>query len=214
MRLGNGGLFVVCVTDVKKNNCIFCLSNCIWFVLFMEPMKFFKKIAIAAVLSGAVSLCFAEGKLFNRDYTGIKSIEATITTHEGTIVLDLDFKEAPNTVANFVELATKGFYDGLRFHRVIPGFMIQGGDPEGNGTGGPGYTIDNENNNLKHETGVISMANRGPNTGGSQFFITQMPQPHLDGKHTVFGRVVSGQDVVCRIEPNDPIINIKIVEKK
>ncbi|MBR6317314.1 MAG: peptidylprolyl isomerase [Fibrobacter sp.] len=165
------------------------------------------------LLSGLCSLVFAEGKVFNKDYSGIKSIEATIETHEGKIVLELNFKEAPNTVANFVDLASKGFYDGLTFHRVIPGFMIQGGDPEGKGTGGPGYTIDNEPNALKHETGVISMANRGPDTNGSQFFITQLPQPHLDGKHTVFGKVISGQDVVCRIEPNDPIINIKIVEK-
>ena len=165
------------------------------------------------LLSGLCSLVFAEGKVFNKDYSGIKSIEATIETHEGKIVLELNFKEAPNTVANFVDLASKGFYDGLTFHRVIPGFMIQGGDPEGKGTGGPGYTIDNEPNALKHETGVISMANRGPDTNGSQFFITQLPQPPLDGKHTVFGKVISGQDVVCRIEPNDPIINIKIVEK-
>ena len=165
------------------------------------------------LLSGLCSLVFAEGKVFNKDYSGIKSIEATIETHEGKIVLELNFKEAPNTVANFVDLASKGFYDGLTFHRVIPGFMIQGGDPEGKGSGGPGYTIDNEPNALKHETGVISMANRGPDTNGSQFFITQLPQPHLDGKHTVFGKVISGQDVVCRIEPNDPIINIKIVEK-
>ena len=165
------------------------------------------------LLSGLCSLVFAEGKVFNKDYSGIKSIEATIETHEGKIVLELNFKEAPNTVANFVDLASNGFYDGLTFHRVIPGFMIQGGDPEGKGTGGPGYTIDNEPNALKHETGVISMANRGPDTNGSQFFITQLPQPHLDGKHTVFGKVISGQDVVCRIEPNDPIINIKIVEK-
>ena len=167
----------------------------------------------------ALILCFfsngfSEGKVFNKDYTGITAIEATITTHEGVIVVDLNFKEAPNTVANFVDLASKGFYDGLRFHRVISGFMIQGGDPEGNGTGGPGYTIDDVPNKLKHEVGVISMANRGPNTAGSQFFITQYAQPHLDGKHTVFGKVLEGQDVVCRIEPNDPIINIKIVEKK
>ena len=159
-------------------------------------------------------LCFAEGKVFNKDYTGITAIEATITTHEGTIVVNLDFKAAPNTVANFVDLANKGFYNGLMFHRVINGFMIQGGDPEGNGQGGPGYTIDNEQNDLKHDAGVISMANRGPDTGGSQFFITQMPQPHLDGKHTVFGKVISGMDVVCRIEPYDPILNITIVEKK
>jgi len=168
---------------------------------------------VLSVLGMAVC-AFAEGKVFNKDYTGITAIEATITTDEGVIVLDLDFKAAPNTVANFVELANKGFYNGLRFHRVIPGFMIQGGDPEGTGMGGPGYTIDDEKNSLKHGVGVISMANRGPNTGGSQFFITQLPQPHLDGKHTVFGKVTEGQDVVCRVEPNDRILNIKIVEKK
>ena len=162
----------------------------------------------------AMGLSFAEGKVFNKDYSQIKEIQAIITTHEGEIVLSLDFKAAPNTVANFVELANSGFYNGLTFHRVIPGFMIQGGDPEGNGKGGPGYTIDDEISDLKHETGVISMANRGPNTAGSQFFITQLPQPHLDGKHAVFGKVLSGQDVVCRIEQGDPIINIKILEKK
>ncbi|MCQ2054995.1 MAG: peptidylprolyl isomerase [Fibrobacter sp.] len=173
-----------------------------------------KKFLLCTAFLGLYSLSFAEGKVFNKDYSGITAIEAIITTHEGEIVLDLDFKAAPNTVANFVDLADKGFYNGLVFHRVIPGFMIQGGDPEGSGKGGPGYAIDDEISDLKHETGVISMANYGPNTSGSQFFITQLPQPHLNGKHTVFGKVLSGQDVVCRIEPNDPIINIKIVEKK
>ena len=173
-----------------------------------------KKISFILTLAGMFCLCFAEGKVFNKDYTGITAIEATITTHEGVIVVDLDFKAAPNTVANFIDLANKGFYNGLMFHRVIPGFMIQGGDPEGNGMGGPGYTIDDETNDLKHETGVISMANRGPNTAGSQFFITQLPQPHLDGKHTVFGKVIEGHDAVCRIDSNDPILNITIVEKK
>lgn len=143
-------------------------------------MKLIKKMIFALTLVGGFALCFAEGKVFNKDYSGVQSIEATITTDEGVIVLDLNFREAPNTVANFVDLANKGFYDGLKFHRVISGFMIQGGDPNGNGSGGPGYTIDDEPNNLKHETGVISMANRGPNTNGSQFFITQLPQPHLE----------------------------------
>lgn len=169
---------------------------------------------LLVLLSTLFSFSCAEGKHFDKDYTGIKEIQAIIETHEGKIVLNLDFKAAPNTVANFVDLAGKGFYNGLLFHRVIPGFMIQGGDPEGTGKGGPGYTIDDEISSLKHEAGVISMANRGPNTNGSQFFITQTAQPHLDGKHTVFGKVIEGQDVVCRIEPNDPIINISIVEKK
>lgn len=171
-------------------------------------------VASVLLLSLGCSLAFAEGKVFNKDYSGVSEIQAVITTHEGEIVVSLDFKAAPNTVANFVELANKGFYNGLIFHRVIPGFMIQGGDPEGNGTGGPGYTIDDEISELKHETGVIAMANRGPNTNGSQFYITQTSQPHLDGKYTVFGKVLSGHDVVCRIEPNDPILTIKIVEKK
>ncbi len=173
----------------------------------------FKKFIICSALCLAAN-AFAAGKVFNKDYTGVSQILAEITTHEGKIVVDLNFKAAPNTVANFVELAKSGFYNGLVFHRVIPGFMIQGGDPSGDGTGGPGYTIDDETNDLKHETGVISMANKGPNTGGSQFFITHLPQPHLDGKHTVFGKVIEGHDVVCRIDPNDPILNITIVEKK
>ena len=172
-----------------------------------------KKFIICSALCLAAN-AFASGKVFNKDYTGVSQILAEITTHEGKIVVDLNFKAAPNTVANFVDLVNSGFYNGLVFHRVIPGFMIQGGDPNGDGTGGPGYTIDDEVNDLKHETGVISMANRGPNTGGSQFFITHLPQPHLDGKHTVFGKVIEGHDVVCRIDPNDPILNIKIVEKK
>lgn len=175
-------------------------------------MKLFFRIFVTLLF--AVVFSYAEGKVFNKAYSEIKEIQAIITTHEGEIVLSLDFKAAPNTVANFVELANKGFYNGLTFHRVIQGFMIQGGDPEGNGKGGPGYTIDDEISELKHETGVISMANYGPNTAGSQFFITQLPQHHLDGKHTVFGKVLSGQDVVCRIEQGDPIINIKILEKK
>ena len=177
-------------------------------------MKIVKKLLFSALVVGFASTCFAGGKVFDKDYKGIKEIEATIETHEGNILISLDFKSAPNTVANFIELARSGFYNGLIFHRVIPGFMIQGGDPKGNGQGGPDYSIDDEISKLTHDEGVISMANRGPNTNGSQFFITQTPQHHLDGKHTVFGRVLKGQDVVCRIEQNDPIINITIVEKK
>lgn len=183
-------------------------------ILNMGILMIFKKTFILLFLFGVVSLAFAEGKLFNKNYEGISQIQAVIITHEGKIVVDLNFKAAPNTVANFVDLAQKGFYKGLVFHRIIQDFMVQGGDPLGNGQGDPGYYIDDEANDLKHEVGVISMANRGPNTAGSQFFITLMPQHHLDGKHTVFGRVIQGQDVVCRIEPNDPIINIEIIEKK
>jgi len=156
----------------------------------------------------------AAGKVFNKNYDGITKIEAIIETHEGSITVNLLFKDAPNTVANFIDLANKGFYNGLPFHRVIQRFVAQGGDPNGDGSGGPGYTIDDEQNNLLHVAGTLSMANAGPNTGGSQFFIVQWEQPHLDGKHTIFGQVESGLDAVYRIEPHDPIIGIRIVETK
>jgi cyclophilin family peptidyl-prolyl cis-trans isomerase len=129
---------------------------------------------------------------------------ATFHTSEGQIELELAPEEAPKTVENFTRLAGEGFYDGLTFHRVIPDFMIQGGDPKGDGTGGPGYTFDDESNQLRVERGVIAMANAGPNTNGSQFFIvTADACPWLDGKHTVFGRVTEGQDVVDRISKVD-----------
>lgn len=175
----------------------------------------FKNIFLCLLLCFFSSVSFAAGgKVFNKDYSKVKSLKAVIHVHEGKIVLDLNYKEAPNTVANFVELSNQGFYNGLVFHRVIPGFMIQGGDPNGNGSGGPGYVIDDEKNSLKHEAGVISMANRGPGTGGSQFFITHVPQAHLDGKHTVFGKVVEGHDVVCRIDAGDPILKVEILENQ
>jgi len=158
------------------------------------------------------SAASAAGRVFNKNYDGIKKIQAVIETHEGSITINLLFKDAPNTVANFIDLANKGFYNGLPFHRVIQRFVVQGGDPNGNGTGGPGYTIDDEA--LKHIPGAISMANSGPNTNGSQFFMVQWAQPHLDGKHTIFGIVESGLDVVYRIEPYDPIIKVQIVEIK
>jgi peptidyl-prolyl cis-trans isomerase B (cyclophilin B) len=161
-----------------------------------------------------VGSVFANGRVFDKNYDGLKKIEAVIETHEGSIIVDLLFKEAPNTVANFIDLANKGFYNGLSFHRVIQRFVVQGGDPNGDGTGGPGYTIDDEQNELKHVAGVLSMANSGPNTGGSQFFIVQWTQPHLDGRHTVFGMVESGLDAVYRIEPHDPIISVRIVETR
>jgi peptidyl-prolyl cis-trans isomerase B (cyclophilin B) len=127
--------------------------------------------------------------------------KATMKTSEGDITLELYDEDAPNTVANFVKLGKAGFYDGLNFHRIIPDFMIQGGCPEGTGTGGPGYTFDDEFNRHKVERGALAMANAGPNTNGSQFFIvTAQACPWLDGKHTVFGRVTDGMDVVDKIE--------------
>ena len=125
---------------------------------------------------------------------------AVMTTSEGTIELSLFDEDAPTTVANFTKLAGEGYYDGLTFHRVIPDFMIQGGCPRGDGTGGPGYTFEDEFNDHSVERGALAMANSGPDTNGSQFFIvTADACPWLDGKHTVFGRVTSGMDVVDRI---------------
>ena len=126
--------------------------------------------------------------------------QATFHTSEGAIEIELFPEDAPKTVANFTKLAGEGFYDGLIFHRVIPDFMIQGGCPEGTGTGGPGYKFEDEFNDHKVVKGALAMANSGPNTNGSQFFIvTAEATPWLDGKHTVFGQVVNGQDVVDRI---------------
>jgi cyclophilin family peptidyl-prolyl cis-trans isomerase len=129
---------------------------------------------------------------------------ATIHTSEGPIELELHAEEAPKTVENFVKLSREGFYEGVIFHRVIPDFMIQGGDPTGTGTGGPGYQFEDEFNQHPVERGALAMANAGPNTNGSQFFIvTTEAAPWLDGKHTVFGRVTSGMDVVDRISQVD-----------
>ena len=129
---------------------------------------------------------------------------ATLHTSEGTIEFELFPNEAPKTVENFTKLARDGFYDGLAFHRVIPDFMIQGGCPEGTGTGGPGYQFEDEFNDHKVERGALAMANSGPNTNGSQFFIvTAEATPWLDGKHTVFGKVTSGQDVADKISNVD-----------
>jgi len=141
--------------------------------------------------------------------------QVTFQTSKGNIVLELAEDDAPNTVANFISLAEKGFYDGLTFHRVIADFMIQGGCPQGTGTGGPGYVIADEfSPRLRHARGVISMANAGANTGGSQFFITHVPCPHLDNKHAVFGRVTSGMEVVDAIQKGDKILKVTVDRKR
>ena len=141
---------------------------------------------------------------------------ATIKTSRGTIRIKLHDDKVPNTVANFVKLANKGFYNGLKFHRVIANFMIQTGCPEGTGRGGPGYKFKDEfHPQLKHDgPGVLSMANAGPNTNGSQFFITHVATPHLDGKHSVFGRVVEGQDVVNAVRQGDILESVTIFEEE
>ncbi|MBN8265411.1 MAG: peptidylprolyl isomerase [Xanthomonadales bacterium] len=139
------------------------------------------------------------------------SLIAHFDTDRGPIRIELAADKAPLTVANFVNLAKRGFYDGLNFHRVIADFMVQGGCPEGSGRGGPGYRFEDEaNNGLRHERGVLSMANAGPNTNGSQFFITHVPCGWLDGKHTVFGKVVEGLDVVDAVRQGDLIKSVKI----
>jgi len=139
------------------------------------------------------------------------SLTATFDTAKGPIRVELYPQKAPLTVANFVNLAKHGFYDGLSFHRVIPDFMIQGGCPEGSGRGGPGYRFEDETSNgVSHDRGVLSMANAGPNTNGSQFFITHVPTPWLDGKHTVFGKVIDGLEVVDSVAGGDAITSVKI----
>ena len=139
------------------------------------------------------------------------ALTATFDTDRGPIRVELAADKAPLTVANFVNLAQRGFYDGLTFHRVINDFMIQGGCPKGTGTGGPGYKFEDEaRNGLSHERGVLSMANAGPNTNGSQFFITHVQTPWLDGKHTVFGKVVDGLEVVDAVKQGDLIRSVRI----
>jgi peptidyl-prolyl cis-trans isomerase B (cyclophilin B) len=143
-----------------------------------------------------------------------KKYSAAFNTSRGEILCELFAKDAPKTVNNFVFLAREKFYDGTVFHRVIPNFMIQGGDPTGTGSGGPGYQFADElkGNPHKHQVGSLSMANAGPNTNGSQFFITHVVTNWLDGKHTVFGKVLSGQEVVNAIQAGDELVSVTIRE--
>ena len=143
-----------------------------------------------------------------------KTYHVTMETNKGPIEIELYPEHAPKTVNNFVFLSREGFYDGIVFHRVIADFVIQGGDPTGTGMGGPGYKFEDEvaGNPLTHDRGVISMANAGPDTNGSQFFITHSPQPHLNGKHTVFGKVVKGLDVVDQIQQGDLMERVQVSE--
>ncbi len=144
----------------------------------------------------------------NKNYTAI------IETEKGNLVLELFAKDVPITVNNFVFLSREGFYDGSTFHRIIPGFMAQGGDPTGTGRGGPGYRFEDEFTTHKHEVGALSMANAGPDTNGSQFFITYVPVHQLDGKHSVFGQLTKGMDVLKKLTPRDPSQNPNFVGDK
>jgi len=166
---------------------------------------------ILAVVVPAAAL-FADDKMKDEKATSNGKLVAAINTDKGAIKLELFPEEAPLTVTNFVNLARRGYYDGLKFHRVIANFMIQGGDPTGTGSGGPGYKFEDEfSPKLRHDApGILSMANAGPGTNGSQFFITHVPTPHLDGKHSVFGKVITGQDVVDAISKGDTINTVTI----
>lgn len=166
----------------------------------MEKRMFFSLLTVAGVFLGLASIASAE------------KLSARIDTNKGAIEIELEADKAPVTVANFVNLAQKGFYNGISFHRVIPNFMIQGGDPTGTGAGGPGYRFEDEfDPSLKHSgPGILSMANAGPGTNGSQFFITHVATPWLDGKHSVFGHVTKGQEIVDSIAQGDKIEKITI----
>lgn len=144
-----------------------------------------------------------------------RTYRATLETGAGDLVIELYPEHAPKTVNNFVFLAREGFYDDTTFHRVVPNFVIQGGDPSATGRGGPGYQFEDEvdDNPLRHDSaGVLSMANAGPDTNGSQFFITHGPQPHLDGRHTVFGKVVEGHELLDRIQQGDALTSLKVAD--
>lgn len=162
----------------------------------------FSLLSIAGVFIGLASVAVASAE----------KLSAEIETSRGKIEIELTPDKTPVTVANFVNLAQKGFYNGVTFHRIIPNFMVQGGDPTATGSGGPGYKFEDEfDSSLKHDTpGVLSMANSGPGTNGSQFFITHVPTPWLDGKHSVFGKVISGQKVVDTLKQGDKIEKITI----
>jgi peptidyl-prolyl cis-trans isomerase B (cyclophilin B) len=163
---------------------------------------------------GALVLATTSMTLRAADSPPVQDIRIILHTSKGDIEATLFASKVPMTIANYLNLARQGFYDGLTFHRVISNFMIQGGDPTGTGRGGPGYKFADEfDDSLRHsKPGIFSMANAGPNTNGSQFFITHVPTPHLDGKHSVFGEVTKGQDVVNQITKGDTIIRIEILD--
>ena len=183
-------------------------------------MKFFTKkimlvVAVLALAAFAAVGMAAQKKHREGEMTNMENPVAVIETNKGVIELELFADKAPKTAQNFIDLAQKGFYDGVIFHRVIDDFMIQGGDPTGTGMGGPGYTIEDEfDDDLTHNApGILSMANAGPDTGGSQFFITLKKTPWLDGKHAVFGKVISGMETVKKIGKSDTDFADRPLEK-
>jgi cyclophilin family peptidyl-prolyl cis-trans isomerase len=179
----------------------------------------------AAVIGGGRAMADADATTFRRGYSAAMPLStATIETNHGAVTVELFDDDAPKTVDNFARLAGDGFYDGLSFHRIIPDFMIQGGCPQGTGTGGPGYTFEDEINDHRIVRGTLAMANAGPNTNGSQFFIvTAAETPWLDGRHTAFGHVKDGMDVIDRISgvetdardrPHDPVTMERVVVER
>ncbi len=168
------------------------------FTYFKKPLRIFVRLLIVALISAAAFAAYAQ------------SLRAIIDTSKGEIIVQLNERAALTTVANFANLAIRGFYDGLSFHRVERNFMVQGGDPQGNGTGGPGYDFSGEIILHHNQPGIISMANSGPGTDGSQFFLTHLATPHLDGKHSVFGKVVTGMAIVNQLRRRDTINTITI----
>ena len=172
-------------------------------------IRFFSSILIAALLLALPAWTSAQGAKKMTKQSAVITMEKG-----GTIKIEFFPEDAPKTVENFITLAKKGFYDGLTFHRVVPGFVAQGGDPKGNGTGGPGYTVRAEFNKQKHVRGSVAMARSSdPDSAGSQFYITFGPQPNLDGNYTVFGKVVSGMDTVDVIKVGDRMKSVRIVDE-
>jgi len=172
---------------------------------------------VGTILMGSIAVLAVVRPAFAEDKAKEKLPQVLLKTNKGDILLELYEDEAPNTVANFISLVEKGFYDGTKFHRVIAGFMAQGGDPKGTGTGGPGYRIKCEcvrKDHRKHDRGVIAMAHAGKDTGGSQFYITFDKTSHLDGKHTVFGHVIKGMDVVDKLKQGDVVEKATVEEKR
>jgi len=173
-------------------------------------------LVLTLFITGVIKMPAQQPKSFNSPVPMTidvnKKYTALIKTAKGDLALELYPQDAPVTVNSFVTLARKGFYNGLTFHRVIPDFMAQGGDPTGNGTGGPGYKFQDEFSSRTHQAGSLSMANSGPNTNGSQFFICYAPQPHLNGKHTVFGQLTQGMDVLKKLVNGDKMIEVVITE--